>query len=451
MFVVVINWFAICIILLFLPLICSICVLVGGFLIDMDEIGKFYNSQTFKFSISTSSKNLLAIENKAAINITVSYPDVEFIGCDQEMSIEVVGVDSAYAIKSHSMVFRSKTKPSKKQLVLVHGANSGPPVWFPCAPSLVEKGYEVHCLALPGFGETFITENILKLSKEQLLQLFVNYIKVYIHETCPSTKAYVVGHSFGAYLAAALACRHPECCEVNVFVNGPGIFPILDASSIYWCILFNWGVPNFLARQIGSSLNAVLFAYLSFSHYTDPLVYWDIAQMTCSESFGDILVSRFIFFDGYQGRFNCTILSELVSSETVPIAMVWGTNDIITPLHVAEFFSTLSMHTTDPLGIEYINAGHNPISKNHGVDFAVALMNTIEKAQKLVKVNPAGKMKIDQVLENVYASFSLSETKCRIDKLFTSIHSIVKDEQYLLVSSSSIVTSIGEVNESFEE
>lgn len=209
-------------------------------------------------------------------------------------------------------------------------------------PKWVADGYDVHCIALPGFGESVVSDDALTLTTEYTLELFVQYIRIYLQNNCLSDsgpKARFVGHSFGAYLASVVSYRFPEYCETLVLVNGPGIFPILGSNTIYWCAIFKYGFPNYYARQIGWCINAVVFSWLSFINCENVQLYWTVAQMTCKDGIGESLASKFVFFDGLRGRFLCTALADMLYSTTAPIAMIWGSNDMITPLHFFRLFN----------------------------------------------------------------------------------------------------------------
>lgn len=419
----VVHWVVILPIILCLVPVIVVCYLVGGTIIRVYD-NCFGKNNKFKRVSLSSSANLIALEREAVADLVAQNKGIHVDFYNQPVSYEIN--DHKICIESHSVVFRQTLfNPNAKHILLIHGANSGPIVWFPCVPLLVADNYVVHCIALPGFGETLISANVLNLNANDLLDCFVKYLSAYIKLNCLD-RVRVIGHSFGAFLATALACRFPEGCEMMVLVNGIGIFPILGPTTIYWCILFYFGFPNGLIKRFGNNFNLVVFAYLSVVNCVDPYVYWNIAQMSCIDSIGEILISRFIEFNGYQGWCKCTLLSELLTTDTIPpIAMIWGIDDHLTPLCFAQYLSNL---TTDPqnnaIPIELIDAWHNPIHKNNGIDFTVALIGVFNKATKLVKVNYTEKMCIDTAVHNVYASFSMTETTKHINDMIGNIQKV---------------------------
>jgi pimeloyl-ACP methyl ester carboxylesterase len=417
------HWVAFCILLVWLPILAIFGMVLGALLVVVDTLNKWIRHDTARYRICTSSANLLELEKETVDEFIGQNPNVHYSFCDQMISVDIDGTQ--IPVQSHSVKFFSPTSQPSRKIIFVHGANSGPMVWLPCIPMLVEDGYEVHCLALPGFGESLVSDSILHTRVEHLLDFLIDYVKKYMDQNGVS-RAYVVGHSFGAFLASVFCCRYPQYCESVVLANGPGIFPILGELTIYWCILFKGGFPNFFLRQIGSYVNTVLFAYCSLRGWNDPNSHRIIAQMTCAESFGESITSRFVYFDGFQGRFHCTVLSELLSCETSPIAMIWGIEDHLTPLQLGTTFANFGK---EPLGVECIDAWHNPMCK--GTEFAMALLRIVNNpaAKHLKKVNPNGKKLVEKAVKNVYASFCLSETKYQLDTLVSSINAILNNPE----------------------
>ena len=94
-----------------------------------------------KRSCSTSLDNLLNVEKKYIKKIKKKYTDIYFIHNKQSFIIDINN-NYFFNIKSHSYIIFPKQ--SKQHLLLIHGTNSGPSIWFEIATVLAEKGYIVH-------------------------------------------------------------------------------------------------------------------------------------------------------------------------------------------------------------------------------------------------------------------------------------------------------------------
>lgn len=425
-FFAIIHWIAFWVGLCFVgPIVIPLGCIGGSAIVVVNKLFRFKKTK-FSFSWSTSSENLIAIEQHMIRDLQRKYEYMSTISRDQQMTIRIN--NQPFYIQSHSVICKPVYSPDnivKKYIVLIHGCNSGPSTWFTTTPQLVSDGYEVHCIALPGFGESSVSNDALHLTTKDTLELFVQYIRSYIQTNCPSSdgpRARLIGHSFGAYLATVVSYRFPECCDALVLVNGPGIFPILGSNTIYWCVIFNMGFPNFYARQIGWYINAVVFSWLSLTNCENVHLYWSVAQMTCKNGIGESLTSKFVEFDGLRGRFNCTVLSDVLSSTTTPIAMIWGANDNITPLYLASVFSKFTSNRDHLLPVETINAWHSPMKEP---EFANICSGIFDKAKPVLLIDSVRKSKLKRVLNTVYATFNLRDTQRCIDAMVSDVCEII--------------------------
>lgn len=332
-------------------------------------------------------------------------------------------------LRCHAIVFNSKgTTQGNKPILLLHGANTGPIFWFDCVPWLVEAGYEVHCLALPGFGESIPLDSpaFLQLSSKQLLNYLLSSIDTYIKTNFTLMKPIVVGHSFGGYLASAYGCRYKDVCDSIIVSNCPGILPILGCSTMYWAVLFKLGFPNCLLRKIPDIFRAVM---LLLFHLTKTeishLTWWNVLQASAEENVGFYVVGKFVHLDWVKTSWKHSVLHELLSVCTTPVALIWGTDDTLVPLSTAHLLRTMGEggEPVKMVGIDF--CWHNPVRKNGGREFASAVVECAAASKRMMRLPEHKVAAIKRIMDESTASWSRTETLKSIRTLHTSITEIV--------------------------
>ncbi len=102
-------------------------------------------------------------------------------------------------------------------IILLHGANTGWAQWFPNINHLA-KEYRVYALDLPGSGQS----TRFDYSQADFKKDYVDVVRKFIQkENLKNT--YIIGHSFGAAIAAKLAISSPELVSEIVLVNPLGL------------------------------------------------------------------------------------------------------------------------------------------------------------------------------------------------------------------------------------
>jgi pimeloyl-ACP methyl ester carboxylesterase len=375
-----------------------------------------YNSP---YSTSTSSRNLLAIEEIIFNKLLKENPQITGSLINEMFDIEIEN-SQTFSVKSHSVIFSPLCENNLGSIVFIHGANSGPLVWFECAILLAKKGYLVHCIALPGFGSSKVSIDILSLQTKYLLSFLSSYIKKYIElHTTNISRPYIVGHSLGGFLASSFVLRFPYLCKSFVLVNSAGIFPINGNNSWFWATIFYFGIPNYFTKKIGFFLNSVIFSYYSYYNNFDPITHWYIANMNCNESFGELIVSRFTEFPTV--RWKLYFFTELITSDEVPpFSMIWGEDDTIVPISICK---NLSMFCSGIPIIYITDTWHTPMSKV--LEFVDAIIICINSANRPKKQSIDKVFAIENALNKCYASIYKIETENRIKIMFDEIFDII--------------------------
>jgi len=346
------------------------------------------------------AKHLMSIE-KSLIDDSAN---VAFMDQDLEVSPQFV-------VKSHSVVFLPLAD-NERHVIFIHGANSGPVLWFKSATILANKGFTVHCLALPGFGASHVDRSVLDLSCDEILEFNLQYILKYITSN-KIVKPSLVGHSLGGFLAGKFNCKYPHICKNFVLVNSAGVLPVNGYDSFYWAILFKLGIPNCVGRFLSPIITPILFALIYMLNLKEKKYYWDIAQMTCIDSFGDQIVSKFVEFPQYNKCvWKCDMFGDLLSTTGLPpFSAIWGTDDTIIPVSIAHFLMPL-------FGSEVftIDEWHVPVLKTK--EFVKTLISAMNTATQQPVVNGEKREAIDKIISGFYASPNISRTRKDITKSY---------------------------------
>jgi pimeloyl-ACP methyl ester carboxylesterase len=384
LFLNVFMYVGICLILLIVCLILGVAVILSP-LIEL--IVSFVQTS---IPYSTSGKTLREIELRAA-NEFLHGRDIQFEVIDSQTynkrSKSILGIhmlkfsrksmDSGSTemtgTKSTEMTGTTKSTEMTKStgnILIVHGANSGPVYFFDIVPPLIEQGKDVYCLSLPGFGVAAMDSHVFDYNSQEISEVMDEYLfaitEIYFEENKPA----LIGHSFGGFICSHFAIKYPDRIDQLILVNAAGIFPTLDSWGMYWAVLFKLGIPNRIARQVGRSLNPILYSFVDMESDRAWQSIWSLAQMTCRENYGDRLVSEFITYHFDHAYWNIANSPGLLAIKQ-KICMIWGHDDTISPLHSAILFAALH---NNPVSIYVVkNGGHNPIYVNGGQNVAYIL------------------------------------------------------------------------------
>lgn len=378
---------------------------------------------------------------------------------DRETTVAVDG--ATYRVVGHAVVFFSSTavptvgRGRRPPLVLVHGANSGPPFWFVCVPWLVRAGFgEIHCIALPGFGESPIldAERLLRNASTagQMIRFMMAFMDDYIASTVSSAPV-LVGHSFGGALVSAMvAARHQQCDDADdhnlapvsgaILSNCPGIVPIFGAWSMYFAVMFHWGAPNVLARPLLQRMrpfwNSTVWLLAKVPHGCADLE-WQLQAMASAHNIGHRIVAIFARATLTHGRFESNILPQLLllrmrrpekttAMPPPPVSLIWGADDVVVPLNSATLLSSLGENGARLKLVRIPDCGHNPVAANDGRDFAAAVAECVSaEPRRFIQISRDQVARVAAVLESSSATWCRADTAAEIERMYRELHAIL--------------------------
>jgi pimeloyl-ACP methyl ester carboxylesterase len=199
-------------------------------------------------------------------------------------------------------------KKTSKTLIFLHGWGVDSRLWFKILPETISKNYSMFFLDLPGFGQSQTPK--IAYDVEDYKKIVCEFIR-----KLELKKINLIGHSFGGRISIKLASENPNFLEKIVLVNTAGIVPPSKTKKLITFIskvispIFK---PNFM-----QPLRRKLY-FLLDSEYLENEKLSQIFSKVVSE--------------------NLTHLLELIKR---PALIVWGRNDLVTPLHYGELTNKL--------------------------------------------------------------------------------------------------------------
>lgn len=100
-------------------------------------------------------------------------------------------------------------------VALVHGIGASLRDWNHLAPRLVEAGYRVHALDLPGHGDSHKPDAAHAYTPHALYESFEGWLE----KISAGAPLRIVAHSMGGYLSLNYALHHPGCIARLVLIN----------------------------------------------------------------------------------------------------------------------------------------------------------------------------------------------------------------------------------------
>ena len=234
---------------------------------------------------------------------------------------------------SGSMFIQEKGPADGVPVVLFHGAAAWSELWRRSIEALASAGFHVIALDLPPFG---FSDRPGGYTRQQQAAR-VNDVLIAVD----AAPAIIVGHSFGAGAATELAMRHPERARALVLVDAalgltaaPSDPPALLAPQWIREVLVSLTVTNPMATR-------TLLASLIAKKERALPEYVEILQRPLTQQGSTAAIADWLYyFTGSDrnaesaGRGNYARLK-------LPVAMLWGDHDEVTPLAQARDLQTL--------------------------------------------------------------------------------------------------------------
>jgi pimeloyl-ACP methyl ester carboxylesterase len=215
-------------------------------------------------------------------------------------------------------------------VVLVHGLGSRALDWGPLLPELLRAGFHVYAMDLPGFGESSKPADRSYSIAEQAA-----FVEAFL-EAMHLDRVALVGISMGGWIAGTVALDAPQRVDRLVLVDSAGFSYRLDFDPRLFFPATPEQVDALLALLIPHPQPLPGFIKDDIVRHSQEGA-WVIQRVLASVKKGDaILDARF-------------------SALKLPVLLVWGKQDLITPLALGE-----AMHRAAPQSVleVYDGCGH---------------------------------------------------------------------------------------------
>jgi pimeloyl-ACP methyl ester carboxylesterase len=218
-------------------------------------------------------------------------------------------------------------------VVLVHGLGGSAELdWANLLPQLVRGGHHVHALDLPGFGESTRPDARTYSIKEQARAVEAFLVARNLDQVA------MAGDSMGGWIASTVALLPSHRVRLLVLFDSPGL-------SFH---------PDFDVRLFTPRTLEQVDALLALLYPVAPAIPDFVKEDLIRESRRDGWVIRRAVASMLTGA---DVLDRRISTLRIPMLIVWGKQDALTPLSLGE-----SMHRAVPQSVLEVFDGCGHIS-----------------------------------------------------------------------------------------
>ncbi len=195
--------------------------------------------------------------------------------------------------------------------MVLHGWGRGVEKWQGFKKELEKSGFEVFLPELPGFGQTTAPEKAWNVND------YLDWLKPQL-----PLKYWLISHSFGGRIAIKLASQHPAGLKGLILISSAGIKPRPSWKKFGFLVLAKVGrtvcfLPPFCLIR-GLARKALYCLVGSRDYYQAPGVMKKTLRQVVAED-----------------------LQPLLKKIKIPVLILWGESDQVTPLKDARLINQL--------------------------------------------------------------------------------------------------------------
>jgi len=212
-----------------------------------------------------------------------------------------------------------------KPLVLVHGLEGRAEDWLRLIPEFTRNGYQVYAIDLLGYGRSDQPDVDYSIALEtDILRQFLDSQNLHQSD--------IAGWSMGGWISLKFAAEHPDRVHRLILMDSAGLqFDAVNAGAL---------------RPKTEAELAHMFAVLS----PNPKPVWSFVARDMLRNFAadDWIVGRALQSMGT----GSDLMDNKMQSVTMPVLIIWGKEDILTPLSIGE-----RMRAAMPQSVLYVYDG----------------------------------------------------------------------------------------------
>lgn len=204
---------------------------------------------------------------------------------------------------------------SDDPIIILHGWNLSSENYLPLIRELNSRFHQVLCPDLPGFGVNKILKKSLTLTD------YADFVKFFLKEK-KIKRAVIIGHSFGGRIALRLATTSPESIKKLILTGVPGFSPVPTIKTEFF---------KFIAKS-GKNLLKIL-GLSRYENYFRLNLYKSIPSSDYTKTANELK-------ETFKKIINESLLADM-NQIKIPVLMIWGEEDRIVPVKIAEKMKSL--------------------------------------------------------------------------------------------------------------
>ncbi len=327
-------------------------------------------------------------------------------------------------ILKHDVILKSVIleRNKDKNILFIHGVNSGITGWLNIVNSLVENydDYNIHLLYLPGFGVSII-ENIngfLDESQDYISRFFSHTINLYI-EHYKLKNTILVGHSLGGYFSLNYLCdfskskRACKICKV-ITVNPVGLISSLGYQGFYTVFMLKYGILNNLFNSFSIySYNFCIFFITIYKYlYGDDFwfyesTYYHYATLTSPSNYSYLIINKLLdLYDG-SSYFSRPIIHRLLVKQDVPIHIISSEHDVITSKSYNDIIKFLE--ESGSIITIFKDKAHSPFNKKDS-EIIANIIHDDNNSGYLKKIKSKKSFELKNIIKKYISNYDYTKT-----------------------------------------
>lgn len=203
---------------------------------------------------------------------------------------------------------------NKYPILILHGWNLESSKYTSLSDELTKNGFKVYVPDLPGFGKTMIGRTFNLADYEEFVISYLNVKKL--------TKVNLIGHSFGGRISLRLTANHQDKINSLILTGVPGFKPVTSFHTLSFLILAKLGRMIFRLPVLSAGRQIAKKYLYKVALSTD---YYQ-TNRELKKTFQNVVKEQLIDF---------------MKIIKLPTLLIWGSDDTIVPLQVAEKMSKL--------------------------------------------------------------------------------------------------------------
>jgi len=201
-------------------------------------------------------------------------------------------------------------------IIILHGWGLSGAKFFPLAKELEQQSYQVFSPDLPGFGKAAIPSRPLRLGD------YADFLQTYL-EKRKLTSVVVIGHSFGGRVALKFQELYPKSVRALILSGTPGFVPVNKLKLLLAIVTAKLGKICFNLPLLNRYQEKARLSFYQLVGAKDYLR----AEDTMRQTFKNIVREP---------------LDNSMKAVRSPVLLLWGAEDKIIPLRIAErMFTTI--------------------------------------------------------------------------------------------------------------